>query len=540
MSGAITWENLLKWDYAPLEDAYQEVSRRQMALEQAGDTCHATVFAFADEGEAADVLRDLVHDYRNRADRLEALLTDMMMALNHAAEEVEKVAEEALRLDAQAVVEGFAISGAVRVSSTSAVSKSTDMSRPYNEGDAVALDSRRREFESDAQALLDRAQDIADRLVRAMSNIEQDKPSSAASMSADSFIPRSNVAIVDAMKELPAAQVRAYWESLDAGRQQHLIREFPEIVGNLSGIPFPVRVKANERTAQNYIDRIKREHPNLESEIASIEAELDKRDSRITREEITSSNEDAEHRLEELKEIRANLRVAEGIAAGDQAILFDPDNDRVVMANGDVASPPDHAAIFVPGTGTNMESFANGITSFGDGLVTALDRSGQDAVVFTIKDGPWSTWVGDGANSVESEMAERADKVQRLAEDMLLEDYGEATEYVGIGHSAGETKLSISEAQGVVYDENISGGGSYVGNFWVADPRAEYTHIQYRGDAINILDGFGYRTPHKLTEFENVIIPVEDEGMFGAHTKISEGYETNREGIEQIADEIED
>ncbi|WP_159421500.1 hypothetical protein, partial [Gulosibacter bifidus] len=80
MSGAITWENLLKWDYAPLEDAYQEVSRRQMALEQAGDTCHATVFAFADEGEAADVLRDLVHDYRNRADRLEALLTDMMMA----------------------------------------------------------------------------------------------------------------------------------------------------------------------------------------------------------------------------------------------------------------------------------------------------------------------------------------------------------------------------------------------------------------------------------------------------------------------------
>ncbi|WP_159421494.1 hypothetical protein, partial [Gulosibacter bifidus] len=335
----------------------------------------------------------------------------------------------------------------------------------------------------------------------------------------------------------PAAQVRAYWESLDAGRQQHLIREFPETIGNLSGVPFAVRAQANKRTAQNYIDRIGSEHPNIDQEITELET---KKNQRIV--ELGSDNagynNDYDAKIQELREIRANLDAAETIINGREAILFDPNNDRIITVSGDFNTSVDYAAIFVPGTDTGMKSFSNGISDFGDSLVDELDAKGQNAVVFTIKDGSWSTWGGEGANSSENEMAERAEKVQRLAEDLRLEDFSPSTEYIGIGHSAGVPKLCISETEGAVYDEVISSGGAYVGHKWRPSPLTDYTHFQYSNDFINALDYVGYRTPNILSAFDKVYIDSPTGNMLDDHSRISQGSKTNRLGIVAISHEI--
>ena len=63
------------------------------------------------------------------------------------------------------------------------------------------------------------------------------------------------------------------------------------------------------------------------------------------------------------------------------------------------------------------------------------------------------------------------------------------------GRDAGMSKQSAAELSAMVADEVISIGGSYVFDEWIANPNAEYTHVQYKNDAINVLDSLGKRRP---------------------------------------------
>ena len=55
------------------------------------------------------------------------------------------------------------------------------------------------------------------------------------------------------------------------------------------------------------------------------------------------------------------------------------------------------------------------------------------------------------------------------------------------------SEQSAAELSGMVTDEAISIGGSYVFDEWIANPNPEYTHVQYKNDAINVLDSLGKR-----------------------------------------------
>uniref|UniRef100_UPI001C9D854C hypothetical protein n=1 Tax=Gulosibacter bifidus TaxID=272239 RepID=UPI001C9D854C len=276
-----------------------------------------------------------------------------------------------------------------------------------------------------------------------------------------------------------------------------------------------VRTRANKYTAETYIDRIHREHPDLDEQIRRLEAQKANGISQLNPYEHIPQTEKLStaelKRLESLYEIRANLQVATNITSGDQAILFDPDNDRIIMANGDLTTPPDHAIIFAPGTGTDMTSFANSLTGISDAIVTELSERGRSGVVFTAMDGPWSTWLGEGFNGSEAEMAERAEKIQDLANNIRLEDYGANTEHVGIGYSAGESKFAISESKGHVTDESISIGGSYVGYSWIPDPNAEYTPSSTPTTQLitSTHSAFEHQTPSKpLRRYTSLLLAV--------------------------------
>lgn len=244
--------------------------------------------------------------------------------------------------------------------------------------------------------------------------------------------------------------------------------------------------------------------------------------------------------LHELHEIRSKRDAALQIRNGTSAILFDPKNDRIATVAGDLNGNVDQAIIYAPGTGTNMQSFASGINSFGNSVVNELQDQQQNAIVLTVKDGPWSTWHGEGFNGSESEMRERGVKIHAIANDLRLEDYGPNTEYSAIGHSAGMSKIGTAETNGATFDNVISLSGSYVGSSWIADPSTEYTHIQYDNDPINALDKLGYRTPNRLDEFTNVHLASPREDGIDNHSRISQSSETNSDGIGEIRDAIID
>lgn len=535
-----SWEDLQSWNHAPLERAYDEVKLRQELLEECGADIHRMLHDFNDQGLAADTLRELLNEYKRESDHIEALLTDLMAGVNHAAEEVEKLVEEVHRVHGQILEADFEIDATGRVSDPHEQMKSRMV--------GVATASRKQdrdEFQERVDRLLDRARDIADRLVHAMDCITADAPSDAAQATSGASTPNTTREVMDAIRILPAAQIRAMWDSMDPGLRQRLLREFPEVLGGLSGIPFAIRAKANRTNAKNYIEEVARDYPNLDEEIARLE---DKYQRVILQESgrhepgtewVTMTGNEL-NLLHELHEIRANRDAAIEIMDGTSAILFDPKNDRIATVAGDLGSSVDHAVIYAPGTGTNMQSFANGINDFGTSVVEELHKRSQSAIVVTVKDGPWSTWHGEGFNGSEPEMRERGVKVHAVANDLRLEDYGSETKYSAIGHSAGMSKIGTAETNGATFDEVISLGGSFVGHAWKADPTTEYTHIQYENDAINKMDKWGYRTPNRLADFTNVhLVSPQDDGI-DDHSRISQSTETNPAGIKAISKELYD
>lgn len=64
----------------------------------------------------------------------------------------------------------------------------------------------------------------------------------------------------------------AWWASLSPAVQARLERERPELIGNLDGIPFDVRVRANRRNVLATLAETRAEIPRLERLIADLEA----------------------------------------------------------------------------------------------------------------------------------------------------------------------------------------------------------------------------------------------------------------------------
>lgn len=263
-----SWEDLQSWNHAPLERAYDEVKLRQELLEECGADIHRMLHDFNDQGLAADTLRELLNEYKRESDHIEALLTDLMAGVNHAAEEVEKLVEEVHRVHGQILEADFEIDATGRVSDPHEQMKSRMA--------GIATASRKQdrdEFQERVDRLLDRARDIADRLVHAMDCITADAPSDAAQATSGASTPNTTREVMDAIRILPAAQIRAMWDSMDPGLRQRLLREFPEVLGGLSGIPFAIRAKANRTNAKKLLEIIRismRKLPDLKTSTSGL------------------------------------------------------------------------------------------------------------------------------------------------------------------------------------------------------------------------------------------------------------------------------
>ena len=347
----------------------------------------------------------------------------------------------------------------------------------------------------------------------------------------------------------PAA-VRAAWDSLSQPQQDRLLAQYPDLLGNLAGIPFAVRKLANDRNMRAFLDETGPQLQKIDAEIARIKDDAASKQTKDPSGTVWLPasapvyTPEQQNRLFELERAREDLLAQRGAAerllASDGAVKFDPANDSIIAVNGDLSKNPDTVISYVPGTGTDFDSFANGIADYPLAVSKVLAEDQLSAIAFTIKDGSWSTWVGEGANSSPSEMGERGDKVFEFQKLIQMEDYSEDTKTVAKGHSAGMTKLSAAEAQGMVVDEVISDAGSYLVSEWLPNPNTEYTHIQYKNDAINALDPFVH-TPHNSSAFEQKTLePHINNNPLDGHSRIVQGPEANKPGIVATVDEIKD
>ena len=547
------WAHLREWRDTPLEDAYREAQYLQTKLELAGNDIISVMRGVSSEGHTADALRGSLYVLANETDVAETALTALMHALNTAAESVEQIALEVGATDARIAANSLTIDDAGNVEiqewlrkAIGSVNVSTDIpaQTSYLAGIQLMYGEAKRAqafVQATVDRLLQEAQETRDRLKSSLAEVvsictNKRVSAEASGSSTTTIVSRHDV---EQWGSYGPAEVRAIWDSLSEEQRRQILSSFPDIIGNLPGIPFAVRKEANDQNLQDFIEKSYSAHPDLEAELQRIQDEAKAESGTAwSRHGIIAYTEEQAQEIRRLEDVREKRKAAELLLERGGAVKFDPANDSVIAVNGDLKTTPDHVISYVPGTSTDFGSFSSDITLLPEAIVAQLQRLDESAVVFTIKDGPWSTWAGEGANSSPNEMRERGERVYDLQRLIQLEDYGDQTQTSVIGHSAGVTKLSAAEALGMVVDESISLGGSYLVDDWVGNPNTDYAHIQYKNDFINLLDPYT-RTPHNRPEFANITLePHIINGAIKGHIRVAQGPTTNETGIRAIINEI--
>ena len=323
------------------------------------------------------------------------------------------------------------------------------------------------------------------------------------------------------LSEMSAAEVAAFWQYLSQEQSDQLVKEYPLIVGNTSGVPLVVRGEANRQTA---IDILNSGQPISDKQ-------------------------------------RAYLEMVED---GDiMLVTFDPDKARIVEAINyatwdgenfvERPEPPGEVITYVPGTLSNMEDFYSreNYQNFVLGLIGEAD-----SVAFVYKDGffPGEHDVdnmpvaileaSDQQLALDSgvTLANFHDDVMR---DPLLNDVPQTI----IGHSWGLANITASEIAGAQYDNVISLAGAYMPDGWEPNPETDYGHYSYNDwleaahRADHLIPGAQVGSgdfPGDNGAFDSHIFGAPDNlDLMGNHELIHDANSpSNEEALDAIRDQI--
>lgn len=249
------------------------------------------------------------------------------------------------------------------------------------------------------------------------------------------------------------SNVASIWSALTREQRDALIASAPGLIGNLNGVPVLDRVSANihNATAQR---------------------------AQVIRDGVTDDEKALVSYLDSV------------IRRETQLVAYDPATHRMIEMVGSISAATTSAVIYLPGTGTNDDSFVDtSVTHVADYLASESDGA---IVTFVYKDSEWISWTGSGgttANIDNDGLKKLGDGVSEFANTLATDpSFIRPTTLNAIGHSAGLTVATAAEVAGTHFDTVSSLSGSYVSEGWEPDPTTAYSHYQYDNDLINVLD----------------------------------------------------
>ena len=288
-----------------------------------------------------------------------------------------------------------------------------------------------------------------------------------------------------------ADRVREVWGMLSDAQRAALIARSPMIIGNLDGIPLLDRVEANRSNVSNEIGL-------RQDAIADLRARIDDPDAWTAK----HPRDIAAGKAELLERIAIEQRAIDGYRAlldqqvtwygedgvrhtdsGARIVVFDPAQSAIAPYHGaigtetrDVPAWLRNVAVFVPGTGTQMDDFSD---ERGRDLARA---AGRDSGMFVWAGGPFPQG-GEAVNASYSR--DLAPKLLSFVDGIAMPPDAAVTM---IGHSYGSAIVGIAEAKGMPADRvlYVAGAGIGLGNTSVeAFPNgADHYAIMARRDFI--------------------------------------------------------
>lgn len=283
------------------------------------------------------------------------------------------------------------------------------------------------------------------------------------------------------------SQNASWWNALTSAQQQALLRDHPEMIGNLDGMPGSIRDEANR-------NRIPIERANLEAEKARLEATGDGDGAKRVQAKLNS-----------LSAIETALKPKEGqppFPPGErQLLVLDVNGERVKAAvsvgNVDTAR---NVAVFTPGLGTTVDK---NLVGYVDDMARLRETSeglsgGQTTATVA--------WIGYEApqNVIEVASRSQADVGGRTLAGFLdgisssrLDN--DAVHLTLVGHSYGSTTAGcalqdLAHMHRGVVDDAVFYGSPGLGTSNVQDlglPDGHAFLLEARGDRVADMGAFG-------------------------------------------------
>lgn len=386
-----TWSQLLTWRSGPLEMAETRLSTERTSLLDLAQEYDAMAAPTQWWGAAADSSRARHGTVRDGLEDLVAQVAAARRALIQASDAMPDVVR---RIES---AREFAERHQLDVSDDGTVS---DTREPPEDATQAWTDERQR--------LVNEGADLVGSAMRAAAELDEDLRITLAAILQGQIeaVGAQNLATASAQGFLAGswavtpppdggtpAEVTAWWRGLTDAQRERLVEDTPEVIGNLDGVAFWARDRANRNLFDDHRERLMDRKEDLEAQIAPLVAPGEQARRRMLSDELAQ----IENKLGALN------KVEELAALEDRMVLgldFGKDRAQAIIAQGN-PDTADHVAVFTPGltsTVQGMEGYDTDLSQLRDLAARGIAERLSDREIVAAG-GAFSAWLA-ARNSV--------------------------------------------------------------------------------------------------------------------------------------------
>lgn len=509
---SLTVSTVRSWNPAALHAAADELDAARRVTVEATDDLRSAARSVSSSwsGEAADAAVYALGRHTDRGEHLEQALSLLRRSLRACGDAF--TAAQALLADA---VE-YAASRGLTVLEDGSVFGPPAYIVPstWSPQQAQAAHDEHQELAEAAR----RAQAMARQALAAAREADEDTARAlrlAWSVTADgSGSDASDLAMVAAIegREVPTAgtspvEVSAWWSSLSPTAQALMLGRRWADIGNLDGIPYDVRVRANTTAITHALADARTRADDLQARVDALSAQLPQPgqinpgsrgypDPSLLRELAELQTQLVQARAEEARYdalLTDSVPVfgpdgTRELVAGHQVVIFDPANGRFAEITGSIGPGTQNVAVLLGGTGTNEANMA-GQYERAQSFVEAARPQGSLAVI-TYLGGPMPQEILS-----EAPLGRFAvDQAGALRDFVAGLDKPDTVPVTVVGHSYGGSVVGAAEAAGMVADrilhvESAGAGPNVFSTADYADPSTPRYSMTAPGDIIATIQG---------------------------------------------------
>ncbi|SDM91035.1 alpha/beta hydrolase [Allokutzneria albata] len=507
----VSVSDVRRWRQPTLDAAFQALGSRRDTLVGFDDELHGTKSPPGWSGPAAEAATKHHGELTERMRRLVAGISAVRRAVGEAADAVKAVQRALGDAEHMAGKHGFSIADDGKIFDVA-------HPRPTDETQIRERLFIRIELADRVEQVLRRANDIDADLAAVLERAALDRIDDGCGTSLNDASlagqATGGLSTIGPPKGGSPDDNAGWWSSLSDAERAAMLKEHPDWLGNLDGLPAVVRDQANR--AQLPVERAKlnEEVSRLEKEIHDIGQRMLRSSSERTDLSLAHQLAAARAKLAATQENVASLdAIDKTLSRGDrQLLVFDPSGARhkAAIASGNVDTA-EHVTVFTPGLGTtvrgDMPAYDDHMNKLRDVAERASEREGKPTSVAAV------TWIGYEApqatldellnknRSVMSDAAARSG-AEKLTGFLNGVDASRTTDphLTAIGHSYGSLTTGLALQKGTGVDDAVFFGSPGLGTSNLEDLKVRPGHswvVEARGDPVAEFGTFG-RDPDLL------------------------------------------